>query len=825
MEMSSFVNAVEAIVKDASSRGLMLMTCEDESIRGRTVHVNGKELISFSSCSYLGLEHHPALVQGVCDAVQRWGTQFSSSRTYISVTPYEELERKLSILFGGFALVTSTTTLGHQSALCALATEKDALVLDHQVHHSVHLAAQLARTAGTTVEIVRHSRLEQAVERVKQLLQSHEKVWFCCDGVFSMYGDLAPIQLIQELLALSPRVRLYVDDAHGMSWAGKYGRGSFLSRMPQTDQIIVATSLNKAFSAGGGAFIFPTEAERERVRICGGPQMFSGPLQPPMLGAALASVDLHLSDELPGYQQALRERVDFCNRRIQELGMPLLVTNEAPIFFIRMGAPKIALNVGERMLEDGFFVNPSTFPAVPAKRSGIRLALTANHSIEDIDRMLQRLQHHARAVMDAEGVSMLMLDELFARAVPEEARQGSTPTKTTNNTQPAILTHQGLTARHVRTIQDVDPAMWDACMGHVGACSWHAMDCWEKAFQNHDQPESNWDFHYIIVTNQRDQPVCLTFFTTSLIKDDMMMRANISEAVEERRKTDPYFLTSKGLIMGSLCSEGNHLYLDRSGPWQQSLKMALELAFREYESVDAGLLMLRDLPQDDPEMDAFMLEHGFFKTSVLDRHTLHYTWDSEEEWLAQLDRDKRRYVRKYMLQPAEQFEQKIYPTTSHSGALTQDEYDHLFKMYQDVAGQKLRINVFEMPPTILPVLMDSPAWELVTFTLPVEAGGPEDGRPVAYYVGHINGTHYTPFYCGLDYRYVSSHGAYRQLLAQVVRRAAELGLDTIHYGMDADFNKSRLGTQAEQSCAYLQVRDHYQSAILREIVAEVAISK
>src|SRR5262249_7296186 len=137
METSEILHTIETLHRDARDRGLFFQNAEDESLRGRSVSVNGRTLLSFGSCSYLGLEFHPSLIAGVCDAVTRYGTQFSSSRGYLSAPPYVQLEEACSKIFDAHVLLTPSTTLGHQAAFDALMTEKDAIVLDHQVHQSV----------------------------------------------------------------------------------------------------------------------------------------------------------------------------------------------------------------------------------------------------------------------------------------------------------------------------------------------------------------------------------------------------------------------------------------------------------------------------------------------------------------------------------------------------------------------------------------------------------------------------------------------------------------------------------------------------------------
>ncbi len=169
---------------------------------------------------------------------------------------YRELEETLGRIFEAHVLVAPTTTLAHQAAFDALMTEKDAIVLDHQVHQSVHQAANLARARGTRVELVRHEELGRARDVIANLARRHHTVWFGIDGVLSMYGDLAPFDLLESLLAIAPNVRLYIDDAHGMSWRGSTAAAASSPTCASTNSVLVATSMAKGFGVGGGILVF-----------------------------------------------------------------------------------------------------------------------------------------------------------------------------------------------------------------------------------------------------------------------------------------------------------------------------------------------------------------------------------------------------------------------------------------------------------------------------------------------------------------------------------------------------------------------------------------
>jgi 7-keto-8-aminopelargonate synthetase-like enzyme/predicted N-acyltransferase len=834
MEASERIATVDSIHQEAIQHGLYFLNPDDSQLHGRTFHLNGRELLAFVSCSYLGLEHHPQLIEGTVQAVRRYGTQFSATRGFVSAPPYRELEELISEILGGYALVCSSTSLGHQSALGVLATERDAIVLDHQAHYSIHQAAQLSRTSGCRVEIVRHGELERALDVIRELAPRHRTVWFAVDGVYSMYGDLVPEELLREALALAPNVRIYVDDAHGMSWVGKHGQGSFLARMGFSERIVLATSFAKAFAAGGACLLFATDKERQYVRKTGGPLFFSGPMQPPMLGAALASARLHLSPEIYEHQERLQERIRLANRLIHELHLPQLVENETPIFFLRLGLPRLAFKVARRMMAEGIYVTPSVYPTVPMRRGGIRLSLTAAHTLEDVSLVLHRLAEHIPAVLAEEGLTIDTLDQEFARALPgRSSAQGVSPLKalitrliaekeaaTADSARPAKAS-DGLSVERYTSIHQIDKALWNSLLGTVGFISWDSLAMQERVFSGTTEPENSWQFCYVLVRDTTGRVVAAAPFTVALCKDDMIMREEVSLRVEERRKEDPYFLCSRTLLLGTLVSEGNHLYLDRSGPWRAALDRLLEVAREESDRAHCSAMILRDLPAEDEEMDQEMLHHGLVKVPMLDSHLLPITWKTEQEYLARLSPKKRVHLRKRIKFSAG-YERRLHGL-GVGEQLPREQLEHLHSLYLNMARKNLRMNIFHLPVRLLAAMQESPAWELMTFRLDPARGGPADGRPVAFGAAHKQGGHYGGFLCGVDYDYVYTHDAYRQVLYHTLRRAMELDMEVLHLGMTADMEKARLGSVVQRTCVYAQARDHFNSTLLREIAAEASI--
>ncbi|MGE5708501.1 MAG: aminotransferase class I/II-fold pyridoxal phosphate-dependent enzyme [Bacteroidota bacterium] len=803
------IDAVETMFSQANRRGIAFKSFEDETIDGRLFHSNNQELINFGSCSYLGLEMEEGIKEGAAEALWRYGTQFSSSRAYLSLPLYGELEELLGELFGGEVLVTPTTTLGHLTALPVLLQEKDVLILDQQVHHSVQLAANQARVQGTGIEMVRHNRMDLLEKRLEELCRKHRQVWYLADGVYSMFGDLAPLEALTGLLERFDNFHLYLDDAHGMSWSGRNGRGYVLGNIPLHPKMVVATSLNKAFAAGGGALIFPQEAMKRRVRYCGGPMTFSGPLQPPMLGAAVASAKFHLSGAVHPLQEALRERIALCNRLLEAHQLPVVSPSEAPIRYIGVGLPRIAHNLAHRLMDDGFFPNVANFPAVMMNRAGIRFTLTCHQRMEDIERFVASLSRNLPLALAEEGSSMEEIHKAFARAIP-----GSQSPK------PRVEVPAGLRLQHERSIEALDPAEWDRLLGKNGTFSWKGLAFLEGLFYDNQEEENNWDFHYYLVRDAAGRAILATFFTTALWKDDMLSPEATSYLVEQRRQKDPRFLTSLTHGMGSLLTEGNHLYLDRSGPWREAMLLLLGAIREEREHCEATRLVLRDLPSDDPEMDEFLLEQGFNKYSMPESLAIEVSWEDEEGFLRQLSKYSRRHQKREVLAWAPSFELEVLKKGDRT--VSEEELDFLYSLYLNVKARGYLINTFDLPRRMFEKMLEREEWEILLLYIKPECGGPLERRPIGFLASFIGPEQYVPLLIGLDYGYVFSHHTYRQFLYRAVMRATEHGSKRIYFGFGATLEKQRLGAKIHEPSSYVQLYEHYNMEVLAQLMADAA---
>jgi 7-keto-8-aminopelargonate synthetase-like enzyme len=383
-------------IGEGARAGVLLRRAGESNYLGTSVDLAGAQLHNFGSCSYLGLELRPELRDGAIDAIRRFGTQFPFAKPQLECALYGELQSGLEAMTGGKAIVASSATLVHLAALPALITTRDAVIIDRLAHASIHTACALLRNIKQ--EVLPHNRMDMLATRVAELSTTHDRVWYLLDGIYSMSGMFAPMDALVKLLEEFPKLHLYADDAHCTSWLGTHGRGFTLEKIEDRSRVIVTLSLNKAFSAGGGALIVPSDEFRDRVRFAGAAMMFSGPIQPPMLGAAAASAKLHLQPEFAALQRTLHERI----RRVHELAKQhdvVLATDDlTPIVFIPCGLDTAMYALFHALREQGYYVAPAVFPAVPRDRAGLRLTVSLHNSPEDVERFMEILGASIRRI-------------------------------------------------------------------------------------------------------------------------------------------------------------------------------------------------------------------------------------------------------------------------------------------------------------------------------------------------------------------------------------------------------------------------------------------
>jgi 7-keto-8-aminopelargonate synthetase-like enzyme len=788
--------SVETWIARGAEHGVLQRTLDSAPLGGRTICLEGRELVNFGSCSYLGLEVDTRVKRAAMEAIDRFGVHLSSSRTYLGLPLYEELEELLVTIFGGPVQLAPSTTLAHLSALPTLIRADDAVVFDLQVHHSVQCALHQVRAQRTHVECIRHNDMARLEDRVRTLRAKHRRVWYLADGVYSMYGDLAPMAELNRLKREYPELHLYIDDAHGVGWCGRNGRGHVLESLESRERAVVAASLGKAFGVGGGALIFPDEIAKQRVRNCGGPMIFSGPLPPAVLGGAIASARLHASGEVHELQAELLRRIRHANQLAVAHGLPLVSAGDVPIRFVGVGLPQVAYAMIARLMEEGFYLNAATYPAVAMRKSGLRLTLTCHQKLEDIEALFDAMARHLPRAFAENGVGVddVRRDfKLVGRTKVSDLRELAPP--------------PGLRLERATSVSELDADEWNRCLGRRGAFTTGGVAFLEAAFRGHAAVENNWAFRYYTVRDAAGVPVLMTFFTDAIWKDDTLSSAEVSRRVEEQRRSDPYFLTSRCLGMGSLLTEGDHLYLDRTRDWQGALGLLLEGLRQDQRISDARVLAFRDLPSGDAELERCLMAQGFAKFPMPKSLHVRVDWENERELVAKLSRRARRVVERDVLSRASSFEVQSFQKGMRLPSA--ELLGHFQRLYKKVKDKNLGLNTFDLPPDVFGRMLEHPEWVLSAMFL-----GDASAPPVAISADFVGNGLYVPTVIGLDYDYVLSHGTYRQMLYRALLRGKAYGASTVCLGMGATLEKERFGAVAVEQAIYVQTLDQENSEVL-----------
>jgi hypothetical protein len=325
-----------------------------------------------------------------------------------------------------------------------------------------------------------------------------------------------------------------------------------------------------------------------------------------------------------------------------------------------------------------------------------------------------------------------------------------------------IIPASGLQLQHTTSIRDLDAIEWDSCLGSRGSFDSRALRTLERVLGEHQKPENRWSFQYYVVRDAAGRVLLATFFTDSLWKDDMLAPSAVSKAVEAQRASDPYHMTSHVYAMGCLLTEGDHLFLDRSGDWRGAL--ACMLGAVDEHAGDARLVVLRDLPAADHELESELRELGFAAAAAPDSLIVDRDWSDEAEFLARLPREARRFQRRFMAPLAEAYQTEIFERA-----------------------------------------LEDEGWEVFTLRLRPEHGGPSGGPPQVV---------------GLDYAFAQSHRAYRVWMRESLRRAEARGAARIYFGLGSPIEKARFGARPAARNLYLHSRDHFASDALSLIAQD-----
>ncbi|HEX5377688.1 MAG TPA: 8-amino-7-oxononanoate synthase [Phenylobacterium sp.] len=367
-----------------------LRALEDQSLRrtlvpthrldGLWVERGGRRLLSFSCNDYLNLSHHPAVKAAAIAAVRDHGVGAGASRLVTGDHPlFAELEARLAALKGAeAACVFGSGYLANTGIIPTLMREGDLILVDELAHACIWSGAQLS---GAAVVAFRHNDMEDLAAALAARRPGAARCLIATDGVFSMDGDLAPLDRISAL-ASAHDAWLLVDDAHGLGVIGDQGRGA-AAMFPKARIDLAMGTLSKALG-GYGAYVCASRPVIDLIKTRARTLVYTTGLPPANVAAALAALDVIAAEPERVAAPLARAR-----RFTRALNLPDAQSSVVPIV---LGEADRTLAAAARLEAQGFLAVAIRPPTVPAGTARLRLAFTAGHSESDIDRLAAALR-------------------------------------------------------------------------------------------------------------------------------------------------------------------------------------------------------------------------------------------------------------------------------------------------------------------------------------------------------------------------------------------------------------------------------------------------
>lgn len=369
-----------------------------ESPQAGVVKVRGKDVVMLASNNYLGLSDHPKIKQAAIEGIKRYGYGVASVRFICGTQDIHfTLEKKIAKFVGcEDTILFSSCFAANEGFFASLTNErlgmetyKDVLYSDRLNHASIIDGQRLCRTETVDKKIYDHAdmaRLEQLLKEDKN--NDYRFRIIATDGVFSMEGDLAPLDMIVEL-SRTYNAMVFVDDSHAIGVCGKTGRGTPEAKGVLGKIDVLTGTLGKAIGGAAGGYISGKKEMIEYLRQKSRPYTFSNSLPPSIIFGAMAAFDLLSEDK--SIVRRLHANTAYFRREIKSLGFKIL-EGDHPIVPIMLGEAAVAQDMSAALLKAGVFIKGLWFPVVPRGEARLRAQISAALTKKDIDWVLDAFE-------------------------------------------------------------------------------------------------------------------------------------------------------------------------------------------------------------------------------------------------------------------------------------------------------------------------------------------------------------------------------------------------------------------------------------------------
>jgi len=346
--------------------------------------VDGKKVLMLCSNNYLGLSNHPRLKEAVIKATETHGVGSGSVRPIAgNMDLHVELERRLAKFKGAEAsLVYQTGFMANSGLIPQLAPDKEDLIISDELNHgSIIDGVRLSHAERAIYKHRDMEDLERVLNEAERRSPPYRRILIITDGVFSMDGDIAPLDQIAKL-SEEHGAMVYVDDAHGEGVLGEGGRGIVSHfRLDRRKVHVEMGTFSKAFGVVGGH----VSGTRDLINFAYNRSrtwLLSGSHPPSVAAACIAAIDVLESE--PQHVQTLWDNTRYFKRTMKDIGFDI-GNSQTPITPVIVGESSVAKKLSVRLFEEGVFALPIVYPMVARDKARIRTMMNAALRRDDLD--------------------------------------------------------------------------------------------------------------------------------------------------------------------------------------------------------------------------------------------------------------------------------------------------------------------------------------------------------------------------------------------------------------------------------------------------------
>lgn len=389
-EINTMIKEATSYIFEGKKRGDYVFEPNFEAAQKGSSLIKGNKVVMLTSNNYLDLSTHPEIIDAEKKALEEYGTGTCGARLHNGTTIlHTQLEERCAEFFNTeAAVITSAGYLANLAAISSVASGDESMIITDQLNHMSIVDGNTL--SGARIRIFSHNDIDK-LKYILEKNQDCEKKLIVVEGVYSMEGDLAPLDKITEL-AEEFGVSVLVDEAHSMGFIGENGRGaSELFGVEEKIHMKMAT-FSKSLANVGGCIATDKETALY-IKHNASAYIFNASMPPAIAAGVLKAFDV-IEKEKYRVEKLWENTIRF-RRGLIEMGFDTMGST-SPVVPIYIGDDQTNMDITKELLQEGVYIATALFPAVPRNESRLRATITASLSNEEIDYSLDKIEKIGR---------------------------------------------------------------------------------------------------------------------------------------------------------------------------------------------------------------------------------------------------------------------------------------------------------------------------------------------------------------------------------------------------------------------------------------------